>query len=55
MRILLTLAIAALFSFTVQAQSSSQMGPNVDCKYEDGKTDYVPSMVCKRNGGTILY
>ncbi len=53
MRILVTMIVAGMLSYAVHAKTSSQMGPNVECQYEDGKTEYLPSMFCKLNGGTV--
>lgn len=44
----------ALFSLSVSA-ASTQMGPFVDCKLGDGSRDYIPSEMCKMQGGKRMF
>ncbi len=52
-----TLALTASLSFSVQANNQSgwatQAGPLVTCNYADGTSNYIPSMLCKKGGGTF--
>ncbi|WP_171760802.1 hypothetical protein [Vibrio sp. RE86] len=54
MKVLFVFISAALFSLSVSA-ASTQMGPYVDCKLEDGSRDYVPSEICKMKNGKRMF
>jgi hypothetical protein len=55
MKRLAALIITGLFSLSVYAGStgSTEMGPFVDCHLPDGKMDYIPSEICKNEGGVV--
>ncbi|WP_434997744.1 hypothetical protein ACRZ5S_02085 [Vibrio scophthalmi] len=64
MKTIIALFCAALFTMSVHASSnnagsssnpSTARGPWVDCQYPDGSTDYIPSEICKQNGGKYTY
>ncbi|MDD1783307.1 hypothetical protein LRP49_19235 [Enterovibrio sp. ZSDZ35] len=49
---------ASIISFSAHADGNNsggatQAGPLVMCDYANGTKDYVPSMICKFNGGTF--
>lgn len=44
--------VGASHAATVGAnQSDYKVGPRVDCKMADGKVEYIPNQICKKNGG----
>ncbi len=60
MKKLMTLLAALSLSFSINFVTHADMngnatkaGPLVNCKKGDGKTTYVPTMICKKNGGTF--
>lgn len=57
MKKIIALFCTALLSFSVFAGSngSTERGPWVECKYSNGSMDYIPSEVCKANGGERKY
>ncbi|KII80462.1 hypothetical protein [Vibrio renipiscarius] len=61
MKTVIALICTALLSFSFFANAgstsspSSARGPWVDCQYPDGSTDYIPSEICKQNGGKRKY
>lgn len=57
MTLIATLSFVFSVSLSVQAAGASgatQAGPLVTCLYEDGSTDYVPTMICTNESGTFL-
>ncbi|WP_167515604.1 hypothetical protein [Vibrio taketomensis] len=57
MKKIAALFCTALLSFSVFAgtNAATERGPWVECQYPDGKLDYIPSGVCKTNGGEVKY
>lgn len=52
MKTVLTILISMLITFPSSANvGSSEAGPRVDCKLPSGQSDYIPIMMCKRQGG----
>lgn len=60
--VIAVIALASTISFSAQAAVSAQSanqsgwatqaGPLVTCTLPDGTSNYVPSMLCKKSGGT---
>lgn len=57
MKKIIALMCTALFSLSVYAGAgaATERGPWVECEYPNGNMDYIPSGVCKANGGEIKY
>lgn len=57
MKNIIALLCTALLSFSVFAgqNASTERGPWVECQYANGTMDYIPSGVCKANGGEVKY
>ncbi|EGU40015.1 hypothetical protein [Vibrio scophthalmi] len=54
MKKVIALFCTALLSFSVFAGgAATERGPWVDCTYQDGSMDYIPSGVCKERGGVL--
>ncbi len=53
MKVILVFVISCFIALPsyATAKSGSESGPLVDCKLPSGETDYIPSMVCRLNGG----
>ncbi len=50
----MTLALGINFTASADAGWATQAGPLVNCTYNDGTTDYVPTMICTYEGGTFV-
>ena len=53
MKIILAFVISFFIALPTYAgtTSATELGPLVDCTLPSGDTDYIPSMMCRINGG----